>query len=351
MKCKFLFILYILLAICGCTENDGKIRVDLSKSAAFDWDSHIDIVETIPLQISWNVAACFDRCIVSDKSILCYNTCRRAASVLDTEGNLLYAIDEASVSKQGCLEIRNAIYSHDGKRILILTDSSIEIFDAESGNYLNRISIDSKALSIYDLVDQGDGKYIFWSLGKNSIYVMDGDNMYPIKKRGGYPSPGKKFYQDSNGCLNVLSEYEPRYEICKIESDSITTKYSFDFGKWNLPEGVDYANTDEYLKVASQPYVMCLNSASETDEWLFVSASGPSFSVYFILMDKASGEISYGFQRNDIPFKVMGNDGKCFYGIVYPSSLPGKNVFADCITQYKGLSRDVPYLVKFKFKN
>lgn len=352
MKYKFLYILYILMAICGCTiENDGKIHVDLRESSVFDWDNRIDIVETIPLDAPLNGSySRFDKCIVSDKSILCYDRKRNIVSVFDVAGKLLYEIKASSTSKQGYFEMKDVIFSHDGKNILILTDSAIVVFDAANGNYFDRIPLKRQAISFYKFADNGEGKYFFWSISKNSIYVKDGKSMYPIRKRSGYPLLSQKFYRDPDGCLNVLSDYEPRYEICTIIGDSIMTKYSFDFGKWNIPEDTDLTKNEEYLSIDPQPYVKCLISASETEEWLFVGAYGPSFKIYFILVDKVSGKISCGFQRKETSVSVIGNDGKYFYGIVYPSSFSGKNIFTDCISGYEVTCRDIPFIIKFKFK-
>lgn len=247
--------------------------------------------------------------------------------------------------------MKDVIFSYDGKNILILSDSAIVVFDVANGNYLNRIPLKRQAISFYKFADNGEGKYFFWSISKNNIYVKDGENMYSIKKRTGYPLLCQKFYQGQNGCLNVLSDYEPRYEICKIEGDSILTRYSFDFGKWNIPEDTDLTENEEYLRIDPQPYVKCLVSASETEEWLFVGAYGPSFKIYFILVDKVFGKTSYGYQRKETPVSVIGNDGTCFYGIVYPSSFSEKNVFTDYIFRYEVTCRDIPFIIKFKFKN
>lgn len=353
MRYKFLYILYVLMAICGCTvEDDGKIHVDLRESPAFDWDNRIDIVEAIPLDAPLNGSSNhFEKCIVSGKSILGYDRIRNTISVFDVGGELLYEIKASSISKQGYFEIQDVIFSHDGKNILILSDSAIVVFDAANGNYLDRIPLKRIAISFCKFADNGEGKYFFWSYSKNSIYVKDGENMYPIKKRSGYPLACQKFYQDPNGCLNVLSDYEPRYEISKIEGDSIKTRYSFDFGKWNIPEGTDMTNNEEYLRIDPQPYVKCLVSASETEEWLFVGALGPALRNYFILIDKVTGKTYYGYRRNETPVSVIGNDGTCFYGIVYPFSFSGKSVFTDYISRYEKACRDIPFIIKFKFKN
>lgn len=84
MKNKILYILYIFMAICGCIEEkDGKIHVDLDESTVFDWDNRIDIVEAIPLNAPLNGSSNrFEKCIVSDKSILCYDRIRKTISVL-----------------------------------------------------------------------------------------------------------------------------------------------------------------------------------------------------------------------------------------------------------------------------
>lgn len=353
MRHKFLYILYIFISICGCTEvNDGKIHVDLRESSAFDWDKRIDIVDAIPLDAPLNGSSNrFEKCIVSGKSILCYDRIRKTISVFGTGGELLYEIKASSSSKQGYFEMKDVIFSHDGKNILILSDSAIVVFDAANGNYLDRIPLKRIAISFCKFAENVEGEYFFWSYSKNSIYVKDGENMYPIKKRSGYPLDCQKFYQDPNGCLNVLSDYEPRYEISKIEGDSIMIRYSFDFEKWNIPEGTDMTNNEEYLRIDPQPYVKSLVSASETEEWLFVGALGPKLRNYFILVDKVTGKTYYGYRRNEKPVSVIGNDETYFYGIVYPSSFSGKNVFTDYISKYEVACRDIPFMIKFKFKN
>ena len=353
MRHKFLYILYIFISICGCTEvNDGKIHVDLRESSAFDWDKRIDIVDAIPLDAPLNGSSNrFEKCIVSGKSILCYDRIRKTISVFGTGGELLYEIKASSSSKQGYFEMKDVIFSHDGKNILILSDSAIVVFDAANGNYLDRIPLKRIAISFCKFAENVEGEYFFWSYSKNSIYVKDGENMYPIKKRSGYPLDCQKFYQDPNGCLNVLSDYEPRYEISKIEGDSIMIRYSFDFEKWNIPEGTDMTNNEEYLRIDPQPYVKSLVSASETEEWLFVGALGPKLRNYFILVDKVTGKTYYGYRRNEKPVSVIGNDESYFYGIVYPSSFSGKNVFTDYISKYEVACRDIPFIIKFKFKN
>lgn len=232
-----------------------------------------------------------------------------------------------------------------------MSDSAIVVFDAANGNYLDRIPLKRIAISFCKFAENVEGEYFFWSYSKNSIYVKDGENMYPIKKRSGYPLDCQKFYQDPNGCLNVLSDYEPRYEISKIEGDSIMIRYSFDFEKWNIPEGTDMTNNEEYLRIDPQPYVKSLVSASETEEWLFVGALGPKLRNYFILVDKVTGKTYYGYRRNEKPVSVIGNDETYFYGIVYPSSFSGKNVFTDYISKYEVACRDIPFIIKFKFKN
>lgn len=324
----------------------------MRESSAFDWDKRIDIVDAIPLDAPLNGSSNrFEKCIVSGKSILCYDRIRKTISVFGTGGELLYEIKASSSSKQGYFEMKDVIFSHDGKNILILSDSAIVVFDAANGNYLDRIPLKRIAISFCKFAENVEGEYFFWSYSKNSIYVKDGENMYPIKKRSGYPLDCQKFYQDPNGCLNVLSDYEPRYEISKIEGDSIMIRYSFDFEKWNIPEGTDMTNNEEYLRIDPQPYVKSLVSASETEEWLFVGALGPKLRNYFILVDKVTGKTYYGYRRNETPVSVIGNDETYFYGIVYPSSFSGKNVFTDYISKYEVACRDIPFIIKFKFKN
>lgn len=92
------------------------------------------------------------------------------------------------ISICGCTEV------NDGKNILILSDSAIVVFDAANGNYLDWIPLKRIAISFCKFAENVEGEYFFWSYSKNSIYVKDGENMYPIKKRSGYPLACYSFY-------------------------------------------------------------------------------------------------------------------------------------------------------------
>ena len=75
-----------------------------------------------------------------------------------------------------------------------MSDSAIVVFDAANGNFLDRIPLKRIAISFCKFAENVEGEYFFWSYSKNSIYVKDGENMYPIKKRSGYPLACYSFY-------------------------------------------------------------------------------------------------------------------------------------------------------------
>lgn len=96
-----------------------------------------------------------------------------------------------------------------------MSDSAIVVFDAANGNYLDRIPLKRIAISFCKFAENVEGEYFFWSYSKNSIYVKDGENMYPIKKRSGYPLACYSFYRNVS-LIAISTEFGKIYALDKL---------------------------------------------------------------------------------------------------------------------------------------
>lgn len=352
---KFICLLSAMLILHSCSSErkveENAFVIDYNETTMFKWDEIIDIEEVIPLETNNSCLLSYaNKCIVSDNRIVYSDSKQRALYVFDRKGNFIYAIDALGAGNAEYTMIKDVIVSQNKLNIMILDNTSILVFDLADGAYIDRISLDKKyASSFYQFADAGNDRFYFWSIEPDSsLYVLDKGCLYPIRERSGFPFVCQKFYRDDKGKLNLISDCG-QYSIETITGDSLTTKYSFDFGSFAFPYDKSIKTVSEWESIDDKPYFKSLLSAYETKDVLYTTTATPNRNIYCIAVKKDTLDIFCGNQNVDAPVVVIGSDDSSFYGILYPASFVEDNDISNLIGKYDISDDDNPLLIRFKF--
>lgn len=352
---RYIYLLGIVFALFSCTSErqsaENAFVISYDEDAEFDWDAILQVEEVIPLETNDSCMLSYaNNCVFGENRIVYNDSKQRALFVFDGKGKFLYQIDALGVGDKEYSIIKDVIVSRDKRNILLLDNTSILVFDLETGVYRNRIALDKKlASSFYRFADGGNSRFYFWSVNPdNCLYVSDGGHLFAMKERRGFPFVCQKFYQDAAGKLNLISDCG-QYSIETLSGDSVLPKYSFDFGRWAFPADEKAETVTEWEKIDEQPYFKSLLSAFETEDVLYVSTATPKKQLYCIAVQKSTSQVFCGNQSMDTPVVVISSDGTSFYGILYPSLFMEDSRMARLIKGYDVTEEDNPLLVKFKF--
>ncbi|OUN80033.1 6-bladed beta-propeller [Bacteroides sp. An51A] len=349
--------LVLVLLLGSCTSRFESDRdtyaIDYREDSVFDWNSLVQVEEAIPLETTDSLLLSYARkCIVTSNYIVYHDDKQKSIFVFNSHGAFLYQIDALGGGEGEYTVIKDMTLSYDKKSLLILDNASVLAYDMETGRYQYRLTFeDSMASDFYQFVNPTKDCFYFWSAGQDySLYVYTDNRMVGIKKREGFPFVTQKFFYDSEGEVNCLSDYG-HFRIDRLVGDELQKKYAFDFGKWTLPSSLIPQTATELSSVDSKPYFKCLLSTYETGSHLFISTVSPDLSLYNICIDKRMKRIYSGKQDQDSPLVVVNASDESFYGILYPFFFQEKGMLHDLIRRCGRLEDDNPLLIRFSFKS
>jgi hypothetical protein len=195
------------------------------------------------------------------------------------------------------------------KLYLLCFREKIQEYDL-SGNFVKEYNVRLGGISL-----SVDGDYMYIYAGNNPnavnnttngnyhliIYNKNEDTLQGIMAYE-YNSGSTKTYNSSNAFYYFDNEtrfFMPySYAIYSIKGDSMKIAYSFDFGKYNLP--------DNYLKnnliTDNTTYAYGLNSFWENKKYVYLNLFSANQTFQDILYDKKKEKIRCGYWYDDIGY-------------------------------------------------
>lgn len=353
-----LFVFAFFLIFVSCSErttisDTGTIVVDYNEENIFKWDNFVQVLSVIPLETNTDCLLSYARkCLFMDDYIVFHDDKQKAIYVFNENGFFLYSIDAVGSGPNEYTEIRDVIISYDKKSILVLDNASVLAFDAKSGMFQNRFSLDPIVASdFYRFANTEERVYYFWSTEKiNSLYLYKDDRLEAIQKNEGFPYVCQKFYNGPKGSLNYISNYGT-FTISTLKGSDAVNEHIFDFGRWNLPSEMLPKDVGELEVVDKREYFKCIMSAFETDDFLYATTVSPDKKLYNICVDKQTHKVKTGCQDEDAPIVVVGTHNNSFYGIIYPYYFSKESHFRNLMNAYNCNEESNPLLIKFIFKS
>jgi hypothetical protein len=234
------------------------------------------------------------------QDLIYINSHRRQLLVFDLNGNFIRNIGSVGQGPGEFREMRDFIFTNDGN-IEILDSKKIETYTLD-GKHIgtkkyNLLGKDLYCNPMY-FCPSNSNEYFFWggTLGLRDEKLREKSSlMYLINKNmqvergyfstrygdGGIISPFK-YYQDY--VLVTPSAFD--YNIYQIDgNDSVSIRYSFDFGKYAFDINKDI----DRKTIAYENYIREISDYEETDRFLYSSFVYKNL-IYNLLYSKTTGE-------------------------------------------------------------
>ncbi len=260
-------------------------------------------------------------------------------------------------------------FSEDMKSVLVQDRSGVNVYDAESCDFIKRVDL---PLNEYDgvfpsenggflmlvpvpmMADEASYKevlYKFDSEGKGPI-----DSMIPAKDYTITLVSLSSQSHDGNWFLRPLNG---EWVLYKIENGKPAPLYDFDFGDLQVPDGYIYnAGRFDLRRFMSSKYYKGILYVQDTDDQLFFTAIGPEANAVHFVYDL---DTRSGIRWTDVAgvSRILSSDDDGFYAYIeYLTSYMEKTkeeldpLSCRIVSEYErqGIApNDNPLLVKVKF--
>lgn len=330
------------------TESPVTYTVDYSDSETFDWFSHMDITEVIPLEFSdSSILSVAKNCIIEKDKILFQDYKQRMVFVFDKAGKYLYSINKLGNGPDEYTDIWDLRTTWNHKEIMINDGHKLLFYNLQDGSYTHHMDLgfNSKdGILFRNCINPEENVFYLWSNnGEYTLYEYKDGELTGLKKRNGYELITKRFSNNYNNEYLVFPDYG-EYGIDKINGG----KYLFiDFGKYALPADMRPQKGSDLNKIEKSHYFKHINNVVESKDGIFISAISPQTNHYEIYIDKKSGNILKGNWDQNAKLNVLQAEDNFFYALVYPEYLQDDSKLKIFLQKYTN-GDDNPLILKFK---
>ena len=124
------------------TESPVTYTVDYSDSETFDWFSHMDITEVIPLEFSdSSMLSVAKNCIIEKDKILFQDYKQRMVFVFDKAGKYLYSINKLGNGPDEYTDIWDLRTTWNHKEIMINDGHKLLFYNLQDGSYTHHMDL------------------------------------------------------------------------------------------------------------------------------------------------------------------------------------------------------------------
>lgn len=331
-------------------EKDGYQPIDISHVSKnmIDWTVMIHIDKIIPLEVTdRSLLGVAQKCLVKNELILYLDYKMKSIYVFNIDGHFLFSIDAQGGGSEEYAELKDAIFSDDGKKIFVLDHAAILAYDATDGHFVSRISLDSEySANFYRFINLNeDTFYFFADTGEYTIYRYANNVLQGIRKSKGYQLVYERFHCQHTGHCLLAPDYG-LFNIDEINENGLVPRYYINFGNNSLPESMLPRNSREFDRVEKEPYFKSIVEVKETGQGVYIQAVDPESKYYEIYMDKRSGKVVSGVPDRTTNLVFADADSDFYYGLIYPDYLSQDSKLYDKLKMY--IKEDGnPILIKF----
>lgn len=340
MKRIYFFFLSILF-ISSCSDKaakDGYQLIDVSDTnkEVFDWANVMRVNRIIPLEATErSLLGLAQKCLVKNNRILFLDYKMKSIYLFDMDGRFLFSIDSQGGGAEEYIELKDAIFSNDGKKIFVLDHTAVLAYDAIDGHFLDRMNFDvNYSSNFYRFVNLGEDLFYFFAdSGDYTIYRYANHVFSGIRESKGYQLVYERFHcQDAGYCL-VAPDYG-LFTIDQITKEGLTPKYFINFGNKSMPESMLPKNSREFDKVEKESYFKSIVEVKETNQGIYIQAVDPENKYYHIYVDSKTGKLVSGVSDSTTNLAIVDANSTFFYGLIYPDYFSEKSKLYNELKEY-----------------
>lgn len=338
-KIGLFFLSVLFLFSCGDKMvKDGYQLIDVSdiNKDIFDWSDMMRINKVIPLEATdHSLLGLAQKCLVKNNQILFLDYKMKSIYLFDMNGRFLFSIDSQGGGSEEYIELKDAIFSNDGKRIFVLDHTAVLAYDATDGHFLNRMNLNvDYSSNFYGFVNLSeDVFYFFADSGKYTIYRYADNTFSGVRQSRGYQLVYERFHCQNAGYCLVAPDYG-LFNIDEMTGKGLTPKYYIDFGDKSMPESMLPKSSHEFDRVEKENYFKSIVEAKETSQGIYIQAVDPESSYYNIYVNKKTGKLVSGISDKSTNLAVVDADSAFFYGLIYPDYFSEKSKFYSELKEY-----------------
>lgn len=351
---KYIYILILfIISFSSCSDKTVKdnyhiIDVNNASKEVFNWAERIQINEIIPLEVTdRSLLGIAQKCLVKNNLILFLDYKMKSIYVFNIEGTFLFSIDSQGGGSEEYTELKDAVFSNDGKKIFLLDHTAIVTYDAIDGHFLDKINLNMDySVNFYRFIHLNDDVFYFFAdSGEYTIYRYTNGNLSGVRKSKGYQLIYERFHCQYDGCCLLAPDYG-FFNIDEITEEGLIPKYYVDFGNKSMPKSMLPKNSREFDKVEKEHYFKSIVEIKETDQGIYIQAVDPESRYYDIYLDKLSGRMISGLPDRSTSLVFVDVDTHYYYGLIYPDYLSRESPLYNKLQKY--IKEDGnPILIKF----
>lgn len=355
-KIELYFLLIIFFSSCDkkTSIEDSYQVIDASNVSKdiFDWTDLMCIRKIIPLEITeHSLLGVAQKCLVKNNRILFLDYKMKCIYLFDLDGYYLFTIDSQGGGSEEYIELKDAIFSYDGKEIFVLDHSAILVYDSADGHFLERRNLNADFSSNFhkfvNVVD--DSFYFFADSGKYTIYQYINGKLSGVRESKSYQLVYERFHcQNDNHCL--LAPDYGFFNVDEITEKGILPKYYIDFGDKSMPESMLPQNSREFDRVDQGTYFKSIVEIKETNQGLYIQAIDPESKYYNIYVDKKTNKLISGPTDRETNLTLVDTNSSSFYALIYPDYFSEKSKLYSKMKDYI-VEDGNPILIEFSIKD
>ncbi len=335
-------------------EYPVTYQVDYVKDETFDWLSHIDIEEVVPLEFSdSSMISIAQDCQVTEDKILIQDHKQHCLFVFDRQGNYLYAINNIGNGPGEYLDIRSFCLNDERREIIVNDGYKLLFYDLKDGTFHYstplKLTVDNPTRNavFFSCVNPSKDTYYLWTdMADCTLYKYDGKEMTGLKPRTHYQLVMKKFLPNYKGDYLYCPDYG-EFGVSTIDGEK---RFYISFGKDELPSDMRPKDRKEAKEVEKTSFFKAIMNVQEAEKGIYISALSPKTNYYDIYIDKATKRMWKGEIDMDGYLNVVQVKGNSFYALFYPHFADDASTLKKALSAHN-VPGDNPMLIKFHMKD
>ncbi len=319
-------------------QSDG---LAIEGNVQLQWNEFVESVEIIPLETNENsLVGTLNAGIVNDDRIYIFDFKQQILLSFDLTGKFIRQIGQRGAGPSEYLEIRDFCVTND--RIYILDFRKMHSFDKISGEHVDSWPLNmSKGFNPVRIFVVDKEHYYLWCSNPD-VWDRTQGEYYRMReiKNGKMSTEYFKFeYRSSEdqrfySCGDYSAYLKPidgEYTVYKLTKDSLYARFSIDFGKYAIsPKEVEeLRNSKERNAYFKSNYFKSISDVLEVSGYIYFNCIGPGSYTYECLVNKNTGNLSFGKRDHLKAPHFFYSDGTYLYGYYEPYALIDKKANGD----------------------